>query len=862
MAWRTDKTSTGTDIVIDGWENGIADDPYEGLGDVRNINLLSTPKEAPVGFATGAVTLPPIYNTTAFTAAASTDILTTATTSGFYTGMAVIINSFTIPSSPLSYLVVGGGGAGGYSHVSGSIGGGGGGAGGMLTGTSTVSSGTPYTITVGAGGTGVGSGVGNSGASSVAFGTTASGGGGGGGGTSSSVNGANGASGGGANVAGTGGTGTVGQGHDGGNGSSGINIAGGGGGGATSAGSNGVTTAGGAGGNGTASSISGASVTYAGGGGGQGSGGGAGGSGGGGAKGVAGTDGLGGGGGAGDYGNAGAAGGKGIVIISVATGLINVGATTGGTHTSAGGNDIWTFTTSGTWTPIVVGFSPVAGSNTYYVGNITATTFKLYKDLHVTTLLDVVADGSGTFSTAQLATPFDSCNGINTSGLFTSGGQVIQENFILDSSGQVWLIGNGSDGYALNTLQFCGNTSRTTLTTSGSLGIVVFKNYLFVFIENKIDYIYLSNLFDSSGPNGDWVIAWQTTTASLQGHKAISATDDAMYFCNASAVGSVLQNSGTTFDPSNSTTYTYNATALALPTFDFSTCLAQLGTYLLVGGVLQYIYPWDRTSTSFVYPLIVAETFTKRIVSTNASAYIFAGNRGRIYLTNGANISLFKKFPDQLSGTENPFYTWGDATYLKNQLYFSVSATTNGGVAISNFAGVWAISLESQAHSSVAYGSSAGPLSLANSLSYGTYAGTVPVLLPMGNVNPLGNALYSGWLNSTGGIDYSSGSPYTNYEPYIDSDMIPVGTYFNPETNAQIEYKLAKPLVTGESIRIAWRGNLTDSFTTVQTFTTVGLVADATSVNFEKQQWVQLRISMSSTASTPSYNRLREIRMR
>ena len=48
--------------------------------------------------------------------------------------------------SVVNYLIVAGGGAGGDSVGSG------GGAGGVLTGTSSVSSGTPYTITVGSGG--------------------------------------------------------------------------------------------------------------------------------------------------------------------------------------------------------------------------------------------------------------------------------------------------------------------------------------------------------------------------------------------------------------------------------------------------------------------------------------------------------------------------------------------------------------------------------------------------------------------------------------------------------------------------------------------------------------------------------------
>lgn len=616
MAYRQDR-ATG-DIIIDGWEQGIADDPYVGIADMRNVNLSSVPREASVNFSMAAVTLPPVLNTVAFTATAATDVITISSTTGFYNGMAIIIN----------------------------------------------------TITSGA-----------------------------------------------------------------------------------------------------------------------------------------------------------------------------------------------------------AGLSATAGQNVYYVKDITATTFKVSKDLLTSGTIDITTDGSGTLSTAQLANPYDWVQGADTaSGVTTSGGQVLLDNFILDSTGQLWLIGNGSDGIGLNVLQFCGNTNRTTLSTTGSLGIAINWGYVFCFIQNKIDYIKLADLFGSSGPYGNWHIGWQSTTAIFSGHKAIAATDDAVYFCNAHTVGSILENAGSTFDPATSSTYTYNASALTLPSYEYATCLAQLGVNLLIGGVGTYVYPWDRVSTSFSYPLIVAEKYTKRIVSTNSTAYIFPGRRGRIYMTNGANIQLFKKFPDQLSGTVNPYYSWGDALYFRNQLYFSISATDNNGTTISNFGGVWSISLDAgNTLSTTIYGSSAGPLRLENSLSYAAYTGTVPVIMPMGNINPQGNGIYAGWVNnSAGGIDYSQFTPYSGGESYIDTDIIPVGTYYNPETNQQIEYKLSKPMVSGESIKIAWRGNLTDSFTNIPwtnsggatSSTQTTAVSEATQVNFQKQQWVQFRITLTSTATTPSYVRLREIRLR
>jgi hypothetical protein len=260
-----------------------------------------------------------------------------------------------------SYLAVAGGGGGGCSY------GGGGGAGGFVPGTVTLSRGTVYTITVGAGGAGTSS-VGSFGTSgsTSSISTIASAVGGGGGAGRGIGNGLSGGSGGGAgdNYPGSpayvGGAGTPGQGFAGGGGTY-VGFLGSGGGGAGAVGAN--SSSGGAGGAGLASTITGVSVVYAGGGGGgntvsAGYNGGAGGSGGGGsgsgagASSVAGSVNSGGGGGGGGDGAvlASSAGGSGVVIISVPTANYS-GTTTGSpTVTTSGSNTILKFTVSGTYT--------------------------------------------------------------------------------------------------------------------------------------------------------------------------------------------------------------------------------------------------------------------------------------------------------------------------------------------------------------------------------------------------------------------------------------------------------------------------------------------------------------------------------
>lgn len=170
----------------------------------------------------------------------------------------------------VEYLVVAGGGAGGQGNA------GGGGAGGYLANNSkalTMTAGTTYTISVGAGGLG-GSGTGASGGNSSIAGSglstlLADGGGGAASGSTASLSGGSGGGGGYANGAKGTATGN-GTGHAGGQQSTTSPEHGaGGGGGAGAVGANGTNSAGGVGGVGLQNDITGTNVYYAGGGGGS-----------------------------------------------------------------------------------------------------------------------------------------------------------------------------------------------------------------------------------------------------------------------------------------------------------------------------------------------------------------------------------------------------------------------------------------------------------------------------------------------------------------------------------------------------------------------------------------------------------------
>jgi hypothetical protein len=264
----------------------------------------------------------------------------------------------------VEYLVVAGGGSGGNSI------GGGGGAGGLLQGHIPVISGTPITVTVGAGGSASQGG-------NTAFASIIATGGGKGGAYLDEIGGPGGSGGGGGAretpaLNANGGVGISGQGNAGGVGFPlSTNYTGAGGGGAGTIGRTAVNNYAGNGGDGLASEISGNRTVYAGGGGGAthptgtagvgGSGGGGAGTASGGGAGVAGTTNLGAGGGGGTYPNAGGgAGGSGVVIISYPDTYANAASQTNGTFSTSGSGSIYFPGSTVAYTP---------SSSTYNLGS-------------------------------------------------------------------------------------------------------------------------------------------------------------------------------------------------------------------------------------------------------------------------------------------------------------------------------------------------------------------------------------------------------------------------------------------------------------------------------------------------------------
>ena len=514
----------------------------------------------------------------------------------------------------------------------------------------------------------------------------------------------------------------------------------------------------------------------------------------------------------------------------------------------------------------------------YWITNLSGGTFTISDEYSLGNTV-AATSGIGTFNVITVAVNYST----GTGGFpkFFTYDEPDSAYFMLTSTGDLWSnIKTTTSGY----WTFCGN-SRNSIDPLTGAGLAYYQSfddsnsYIFVFRNSSIDYFRVRS---GGVPNLGWVHNWNPLTgnanygsATLNSdtsvHNAYVGQDNVLYWCDGHFIGSLFETPDgppqtIVFDPSSTATFTYAKQALALPVLDNAQCLAELGINLLIGGQNNAIYPWNRTSTSFSYPILLAEYNVKNIVTVNTSSYIFCGNRGRIYITNGSQAQLYKKIPDFLSQTVEPYYTWGGACSNKNQLYFSFNETTNANGALTLGGGVWAIDLNTKT------------IRLANTLSYQTttYQGYSRAMIQNFASAPAGTGLYIGWSNTgtpLAGIDTTTSAPYAGgtavAKGIVVSDLIPIGTFLKPITQGRIEFKLAVPMVANESVQLFYRQKLSDSFTNQPVGSAITTATQGfngyswayTSVPFQNSQWIQIQAVLISTASSPSYCRLTEMRI-
>jgi hypothetical protein len=297
--------------------------------------------------------------------------------------------------------------------------------------------------------------------------------------------------------------------------------------------------------------------------------------------------------------------------------------------------------------------------------------------------------------------------------------------------------------------------------------------------------------------------------------------------------------------------------------------MVEIGNTVLIGGKTNIVYPWnqiDATPSDFI---ALPESDVKVMVNVNNIAYVFAGNKGNIYICNGSQASLALKVPDYCAGVPGtpltyiePQFTWGDADYLRGRVYFSILDQT--ATKAGNCGGIWSFVPAQNIDPSQEIGNA---LRLENQQSYGDYDGYATIILPNQEQTVTSPQYWTGWqdgiTNPAYGIDGTGTTPVTQY--IVETDLLPSGTLLEKTTFNQVEYKLTSPLLSGDSIQLYYRLNSTAVWTSCGTVKeeTANKISGYFTANFERTQLTQLRAVVTTGGTTASsFVRLMQLRLR
>lgn len=373
-------------------------------------------------------------------------------------------------------------------------------------------------------------------------------------------------------------------------------------------------------------------------------------------------------------------------------------------------------------------------------------------------------------------------------------------------------------------------------------GLAIWRDYLFVAGTTALD------IYGPLSSSPSWTTAWKTLDSDSLYHPILVGQDDILYIGAGRYISSLQEL--TTFNPGSGSTYSFTAHALDLPVNYRVKCLAELGKNLMIGtwqGLAVHetkiadIFPWDRSSPTFNLPVRINENGVNAMLNVGNLLYILAGIEGKIFVSNGVQTSEIAKIPPSIADLAGGKFIYGSPGAIMNhqgRVHFGIS----GGGSIPGM-GVW--SLRANGKDNV--------LQYENVISTGSDGTTnqlrVGALLAINR-----DVFLIGWNdNTTYGIDKISQTlKYTSYAGYFDSALYQVGTPTNKRSFTQLDIQLARPLTTGQGIKISYRTNLTSSFTLVATLdfaTQAGVSSYQFPAQILEAEFVQLRCEMTTGAS-------------
>lgn len=492
------------------------------------------------------------------------------------------------------------------------------------------------------------------------------------------------------------------------------------------------------------------------------------------------------------------------------------------------------FTTTGTLPPEVV-----AGT-TYYIQALPMAGLFQISATRGGSAIIFTGVGSGTITMTDTSVPFPVSN---------------LTNFDFTTTGPV----NGATSFTIITYTRADGTVITGAwqEASGQWAIIDSTGaiILAVFTNGSEIGNFLSPFIVSNPPFDIHIV----DPSVLKYHPYVSKVDGNLYFANGRYLGRLLaENLNVNFNPSAYFTYIvdYGVTAI-LQTSDTIQDMTDLQGRLVIAGN-QDVYTWDYVSPTVTAPTPVGEQIYS-IENLLSNIYILAGSKGNIYVSNGFSAQLLFKMPDFIAGVFDPIWSWGDLMVHRSRLWFQAIAQELDGTNI--LAGIFSLTVSPSAIGETASGL---VMESQNSLALNLPQGALPdgILLDNEKWSSGVDSYYSVYSTSdtTGTVDFNDATLWADNEAVIETDIVPIGDFLDKNSYGNIEFKLDRPMVDGDSISLYWRPSLTDAYEFIGTTVTETL-SDYNASNLAESQWAQFMVTTSCAAVGSSRVPIREIRL-
>lgn len=401
-------------------------------------------------------------------------------------------------------------------------------------------------------------------------------------------------------------------------------------------------------------------------------------------------------------------------------------------------------------------------------------------------------------------------------------------------------------------LSFDGKVYKNgTLSTSlGGTGydLCLYNDYLIV-----STYTGVEGRLHAYGPLNNapqWFTSWKTgfNTGKNYYMKLIPAKDGNLYITSGDSMGKISGFSGGT--PAVAPTATSNTSAMLLPANNAAVTAVEIGAYMLIGtqgltgswssrnnSNIANLYLWDKSDTK---PTSLTgslnETSIQSIISYGNRAYIMAGNKGNLYLTDTTSFQKIKRIPwKQNSRGDSLMMSYPNAICFNSlgNLLVGTSTQTFGSDAQH---GVWEVSLSGNY-----------PIVFKHKVSSGDIGVSTPLYI--GFIAQALESTFIGWDNGTTyAVDYVYPNSFGSSVATIESQLFQIAPRVNRKTFKNLEFALGKPLITGQEITLSYRKNLTENYTPWKSYTFASLgsvISQTEGATLQDVELLQVKIELS-----------------